>query len=116
MEELDSYIHQRLDGFANRNFMIYHPAFGYFADEYDLTQLTIEHEGKSPTPKVIQDCVALAEEHNLSYVFVAPQFATDNAEMIAKEIDGKIVFVDPLSRLYVANMRSVADALALELE
>ena len=116
LDTLDKYIHERLDGFTDRYFMIYHPAFGYFADEYNLKQLAIERKGKEPTPKVIQDCIDLAKQHNLSYVFVAPQFATQDAETIASEIGGKTVFTDPLPRLYIANMRSVAGALAVEME
>jgi zinc transport system substrate-binding protein len=116
LDDLDDYIRQRLDGFTNRNFMIYHPAFGYFAAEYSLTQIPIEHEGKEPTPQVIEDCIELCKQHSLSYVFVAPQFATSDAETIASEIGGQTVFVDPLPRLYIANMRSVAGALAVEME
>ena len=117
LNDVDIYIHERLDGFTgNRVFMIYHPAFGYFAAEYALTQIAIEHKGKAPTPKVIQDCVDKARQYNLSYIYVAPQFATKDAETIAHEIGGQPVFMDPLPRDYIANMRSVAASLALEME
>jgi len=117
LNDLDIYIHERLDCFTgNRVFMIYHPAFGYFAAEYALTQIAIEHKGKAPTPKVIQDCVDKARQYNLSYIYVAPQFATKDAETIAHEIGGQTVFLDPLPRYYIASMRSVAASLALEME
>ncbi len=117
LDDVDAYIHGRLDGFTeNRVFMIYHPAFGYFANEYNLTQIAIEHKGKAPTPKVIQDCVNKARQYNLSYIYVAPQFATQNAEAIAHEIGGQTVFMDPLPRDYIANMRSIAASLSLEME
>jgi len=117
LNDVDIYIHERLDGFTgNRVFMIYHPAFGYFAAEYALTQIAIEHKGKAPTPKVIQDCVDKARQYNLSYIYVAPQFATKDAETIAHEIGGQTVFMDPLPRDYIASMRSVAASLALEME
>jgi zinc transport system substrate-binding protein len=116
LDELDSYIHERLDGFSNRYFLIYHPAFGYLAAEYDLVQIPVEHGGKTPTPKVIQDSVEQAEKHNLQYVFVAPQFSIENAETIAREIGGKIAYLDPLPENYIANMRQVVDALAREFE
>lgn len=116
LDDLDGYIHERLDGFTNRVFMIYHPAFGYFAEEYNLTQIAIEHKGKEPTPQVIQACIDKAKEYNLSYVYVAPQFATEHAETIAHEIDGQTVFIDPLPRSYIPNMRSVVASLSLEME
>ena len=113
---LDGYIHCKLDGFTNRNFMIYHPSFGYFASEYDLTQLAVEHGGKEPTPQVIQDCIDKARQYDLDYMFVAPQFATDDCETIAGEIGGQTAPMDPLAENYIANMGRIADALALEFE
>ncbi len=117
LEEVDAYIHERLDRYTkHRVFSIYHPAFGYFAAEYNLTQIAIEHEGKAPTPKVIQYCIDFARQYNLSYVYVAPQFATLDAEVIAHEIGGQTVFINPLPRDYCATMRSVAASLSLEME
>jgi zinc transport system substrate-binding protein len=117
LDEVDAYIHERLDQYTkHRVFLIYHPSFGYFAAEYNLTQIAIEQEGKVPSPKVIQDCIDYARQYNLSYVYVAPQFATQNAEVIAHEIGGQTVFIDPLPLDYSATMRSIAASLALEME
>jgi zinc transport system substrate-binding protein len=117
LRELDSDIHEQLDPYGkHRAFLTYHPSFGYFAAEYNLTQIAIEHEGKAPTPQVIQNCIDYAEQYNLSYVYVAPQFATRDAEVIAQEIDGEVIYLDPLPREYIATMRSIAASLALELE
>lgn len=117
LDDVDAYIHERLDGFTNtRVFMSYHPAFGYFASEYNLTQIAIEHKGKAPTPKVIRNCIDQARQYNLSYVYVAPQFATADAEVIAHEIGGQTVFIDPLPLDYIANMRSIVEALSQEME
>ena len=113
---LDGYFHCRLDGFTNRVFMTYHPAFGYLAEEYGLTQLAVEHEGKEPTPQVLQDSIDKAEQYHLHYVFVAPQFASDDSETIASAIGGETAPMDPLPRHYIATMGDIADLLALELE
>ena len=117
LDEVDAYIHERLDRFTkNRVFMVYHPAFGYFATQYNLRQIAIEHKGKAPTPNVIQDCIDQARQYNLSYVYVAPQFTTKDAEVIAQEIGGQTVFIDPLPLDYCANMRSIGVSLSLEME
>lgn len=116
LDDLDSYIHQRLDKAANRYFMVYHPAFGYLAREYNLVELAIEEEGKSPTPASIQESIELARKHHLSYVFVAPQFSSAQAETIAKEIGGQTAVLDSLPRYYIQNMRKVADTLALDIK
>ena len=116
IDAVDRYIRDRFENFNNRVFMVYHPAFGYFAKEYNLKQIAIEHRGKAPSPKVIKDCIDKAKQYNLSYVFVAPQFTTKHAETIAYQIGGKTLFVDPLPRHYISNMRSVAASLSLEME
>ncbi|MCL0097544.1 zinc ABC transporter substrate-binding protein, partial [Dehalococcoidia bacterium] len=52
LNDLHIYIREQLDGFVNRYFLIYHPAFGYLARDHNLTQLAIERDGKEPTPRV----------------------------------------------------------------
>ena len=113
---LDADIRAGFDGFTNRRFLIYHPAFGYLAQEYNLEQVPIEFDGKSPTPQVMQQVVETARQYHLQYIFIAPQFAIGQAEAIASEIDAVLVNVDPLPELYITNMRSVAEALSKEME
>jgi len=114
LDVLDGYIRCTLDDFTNRYFITYHPAFTYFANEYSLTQLVVEHGGKEPTPQVLRECVDNAMQHHLEYVFVSPQFVTDDCETIADEIGGQVAAMDPLPENYIANMGRIADALALE--
>jgi zinc transport system substrate-binding protein len=116
LKELDGDIHQKIDSFTNLAFLIYHPAFAYLAGEYGMDQIAIEHGGKEPTPKVIQESIELAGRYNLQYVFAAPQFSTVHAESIAKAIDGQVELIDPLPEMYIENMDNVTDALAREFE
>ena len=116
LDDLDADIREILDGPANRHFMIYHPAFGYFAHEYDLVQVPIEHGGKEPTPAVLASVISHANEYNLQYVFVAPQFVTSHAETIASQIGGSLLYVDPLPIQYIDSMLSVAEEIAKEIE
>ena len=116
LDELDAYIHGKLDGYSNRHFLIYHPSFGYFSYEYALNELSIEFEGKEPTPQGLQECIDLAHEYDLNYVFTEPQFVLEYAETIANATGGETVTIDALAQDYVAGMRTTADALALEFE
>ena len=116
LEQLDRVIRELYEPFPNRYFMIYHPSFAYFAAEYDLVQLAIEHNGKPPTPQVLQASVDAAREHNLQYVFAAPQLATADAQSVAEAIGGEVTFLDPLADQYLPNMSLVAKTIARELE
>ncbi len=114
LDALDYYFHSKLDQFDNRAFLVYHPAFGYLALQYNLTQIAVERDGKEPTARVIRDCIDQAKRYKLGYVFVAPQFTTVQCEAIAREIGGEIGTMDPLPANYTANMMQIADLLAEE--
>jgi zinc transport system substrate-binding protein len=89
--------------------MVFHPAWGYFADAYGLIQVPIEIEGKDPKPAQLKELIQHARENGIKVVFVQPQFSTNSAELIAQEIDGQVAFADPLAEDWMANLRQVAD-------
>ena len=111
LEQLDTDIRNDLSGIGNRVFMVYHPAFGYFAHDYDLTMLPIEAEGKEPTAGGLQTLVEQARENNITSIFAEPQFNPQSAEVIADEIGATVILVDPLARDYIENMRAMAEKL-----
>jgi zinc transport system substrate-binding protein len=116
LDTLDAYIDDKFEGYAVRYFLIYHPSFGYFSEDYDLNQLSIEFEGKEPTPQGIQECIDLAEQYNLNYVFIEPQYSLQYAQTIANSTGGQTAVVNDLPEDYINSMRNMADALALEME
>jgi len=107
---LDVDIRSSLAGTGNRTFIVYHPAWGYFAREYGLQQLGIEKEGKEPQAAYMARLISEARGHNIRVIFVSPQFDTRSAEAIAHEIGGKVVSIDPEGRDYIDNLRKVAIA------
>lgn len=93
----------------NRNqFMVYHPAWGYFAEDYGLRQVAVEKEGKEPGPKQMARLIARAKQLGIKIIFVEPQFSQKAARTIAKQINGKVVVVDPLAEDWPANLQKVA--------
>jgi len=112
LDKLDNLInesHKKLDPYENNEFLVYHPAWGYFADEFNLIQLAVEEEGKAPGPSGIVALIEQAKEHNIKIIFVSPQFDKSSAETIAGEIGGKVVTVNPLAENYIENMEQVVD-------
>lgn len=94
-----------------RHFMVFHPAFGYFAEAYGLEQMTIEIEGKEPGPRELRGVIDKARERDVDVVFVEPQFAQDAARTLADEIGAEVDTLDPLERDWPAGMRGVARTL-----
>jgi zinc transport system substrate-binding protein len=105
-------LHARLqETFAGRQglrFMVFHPAWGYFADAYGLVQVPIELEGKEPKPAQLQELIAIARRHDIRVVFVQPQFSRRSAELVAREIGARVVLADPLPVDWVTNLSAVA--------
>ncbi|MCL6449144.1 MAG: zinc ABC transporter substrate-binding protein, partial [Armatimonadetes bacterium] len=62
LDELDNSIQESLKGLRNRNFMVFHPAWGYFARDYDLKQIPVELAGKDPSVKDIADLIEQAKK------------------------------------------------------
>lgn len=108
LARLDGEIKDMFAAAANRDFLIFHPAWGYFARDYGLNQIAIEVEGKEPHATELSDLVRQAKEKNIKTVFASPQFNTSSAEMIASDIGGRVEFIDPLAKDYVGNLLQVA--------
>ncbi|MFK8068007.1 MAG: metal ABC transporter solute-binding protein, Zn/Mn family [Gammaproteobacteria bacterium] len=93
-------------------FLVMHPAWGHFAEAYQLEQIAIEHEGKSPSAKSLQYLINRAKQENIKVVFIQDQHSSRMADTVAAEINAKVVRLDPLAIDYLQNMRKVAEALA----
>ena len=116
LAKLDQSIRDGLSAVTHRRFMVYHPAFGYFAREYNLTMIPIEEEGKEPTAAGLARLIEQAKEHNIKVIFAEPQFNPQSAEVIAEAIGGRVVFINPLAENYIANLRSLLDELIQVME
>ena len=89
-------------------FMVFHPAWGYFAQAYGLQQVPIELEGKQPKAAELQSLIQYAKERGIKVIFAQPQFSWQAAQAIARSLQGQIVFVDPLAADWDRNLRQVA--------
>jgi zinc transport system substrate-binding protein len=112
IEDLDKRITETLSGLTQRNFMVYHPAWGYFAAEYGLTQLPVQVGGTDPSARELAALIDQAVEENIRVIFVQPTFSAANAQAIAREIGGEVLRLDPLARDWLTNLESVAEAFA----
>jgi zinc transport system substrate-binding protein len=112
VDQLDARIRETLSGTENRTFMVFHPAWGYFATEYGLEMLPIEIEGKEPSASEMARLIAEAREERVKVIFAQPEFSTRSAETIAQEIGGQVLLISPLAPDWLQNLQSVADTFA----
>ncbi len=112
LKGLEKQIRTRLASVHRRVFLAYHPCWGYFAREFGLRQLTIEREGKAPGARSLTKIIQTARKYQLRCVFAQSQFDTRSARMIARQIGGKVVLIDPLSEAWDKNLLKVAAEIA----
>lgn len=112
LQDLDGRIMQRLAPYRGRTFLVYHPAYGYFADAYGLRQLAVETAGKAAQGRNVAAWVETARREKIEVVYVDPQFNQTTAQTIADEVGASIVPLNPLDRNYSANLEAIAEKLA----
>jgi zinc transport system substrate-binding protein len=111
IEALDRYLRTQFStGGDRRRFMVFHPAWGYFAETYHLAQIPVEIDGKEPKPSEIVQLIKMARKEGITAVFVQPQFSARTAKTIAGDIGGKLIIADDLAEDWDHNLRAVAEA------
>ena len=116
IDALDQRIIETLSSTTQRTFMVFHPAWGYFADQYQLTQLPVEVGGQEPSASDLATLIGIARKENIRVIFIQPTTSAANARAIAQEIDAEVVVVDPLARDWLGNLERAAAAFAAALE
>ena len=111
LSKIDTKILKMLSNLKKREFIVYHPSFGYFAKSYSLKQIAIEKEGKEPTIKYLKRVIDFAKKEGIKIVFVEPQFPKKSAKFIAQKIGGEVKVIDPLNENWDKNILEVASAI-----
>lgn len=115
IEELDivhGKISKSLGPYRGRSFMVFHPAFGHFADAYGLVQIAIEIEGRDPSSKQLEKVIKQSVELDINTIFIEPQFDRKNARVVADSINAKVMSLDPLQKNVLENLELIAEAVA----
>ena len=99
---------------ADRAFMIYHPALSYFARDYGLHQISIEENGKEPSPSHLKNLIDTCKKEKVRVIFVQPEFDRRNAEIIAKQTGTKVIPINPLSYDWEEEMLNIAKELVVK--
>lgn len=108
LEHLDAELSELLAPLKGTEIVVFHPAYGYFAEAYGLKQVAIEEGGVPPGSKHLAQLLEKARERGLKAIFVQPQFSRTTAETLAREIGAQIITIDPLSADYLVNLRELA--------
>lgn len=96
---------------APRHFLIYHPALGYLAADYGLEQISLENEGKSPTPAALAGVVDMVEREHIESMFYQQEYPLDVVKPIAEILGVNLIEINPLSRDIISELDRIVEAL-----
>lgn len=94
-----------------QKFVVFHPMLGYFARDYDLEEIAIEVEGKSPKMQEMIKVIKEIKHDNLKVIFAQPEFSTKAAEFIVKESRARLGYFSPLKTPWGENLIEFAKEL-----
>ena len=98
LEELDNKISYELSS-CKKDFIAFHDAFSYFANQYDLNQHTViksNEPHEEPTSKSLENIINLARDLDSNVIFTEEAVDKRASQVIAKEIGGKVLTLSPL--------------------
>jgi len=111
ISELEQLIRSQLAPLPHRTFIIFHPALTYFANEFNLRQLSIEEDGKEPSAASMKQLIEKARTDKVKVIFIQKEFDSKYASQIAAETGAKVVTIAPLDYEWDDCLRKITDAL-----
>lgn len=112
VKTMDAEFSRLFRGKMGASFLVFHPAWAYFARSYGLVEVAIETDGKEPKAADLANIISEAKERGVKAIFISPQFSKRSAEIIAQAIGATVETVNPLSEEWEENLRAVANAIA----
>jgi len=88
------------EGFSKikqKAFITFHPAFYHFADDFNLKEIAIQKEGKTPSFSYLAKIINIAKKNHIKSVIISPEFPKKYAKIIAKKINANTYIISPLN-------------------
>jgi zinc transport system substrate-binding protein len=95
-----------------KTWVVYHPSWSYFAQDYGLSLLVIEEDGKAPSARHLAEVIGQARAAGVRTVFAEAQYDARPARTLAAQLGAAVATLDPLQEDWPALMRDVAAKLA----
>ncbi len=114
LDQADSLIRNKLAKSDVKHFLIYHPALGYYAKEYGLTQIALENEGKEPNVKEMTQVIDMANELNLNKILYQKEFRKDVVVSATKDMNGECCEINILGGNIINDIVKITDIIVNE--
>lgn len=112
LEDVILQIDSKLSEKENKKFIVYHPAFAYLAEEFNMEMYALEEEGKEATVESLKEKVDLAKKEGIKYIFYQAEIDSSQSKSFAEEIGGQAMMLEPLAENYIENLNKMAELLS----
>ena len=109
IDALNTYCATRIKAEGVEAMMIYHPAYTYYARDYGIEQIAIEHDGKEPSLRQTTALIEKAKEHGVKAILRQPQYSEDKVRAIANDAGAEIITTDPLAEDILGEIERVTE-------
>ncbi len=115
IEKMDEELLKTSEQLSTKEFIVFHPAFGYLADDFGFTMHSLEEEGKEATPTHLAEMIDFAKENNIKVIFYQAEIDSSQSKSFAEELGGTSVMLDPLSPKYLENLQIMVNTISEEI-
>ena len=93
-------------------FIIYHPALTYFARDYGLEQISVEHEGKTPTPAALTELAKSVNNCPSKQLLYQREYPLDVVKSTAEVLELNPIEINPLAGDILTELDRIANILS----
>lgn len=112
LRELDADVEAMLTAGEVRSFILYHPAYTYYASDYGLQQIAVEEDGKEPSARRLAELIDRARADGVRRIFYQTQFPASSVEVLARDIGAEAVAIDPLAEDIIGQIETFTELLS----
>ncbi len=104
LEKVKNSNHKLLAKFSGGKIIVFHSAFGYFLNEYNFTQLTVEDNTNHVTLSALKNIISETKKMKTKIIYSQPQYNKFNAKAISDATKCKIIIINPLAEDLFKNL------------
>lgn len=93
-------------------FLTFHQSWAYFAHNYTLREVSVELEGREPSPRDMAKLMEFAAKNGISVIVADPMTSKSMVAAIAGSINGTAVTANPLDENWPGALRDFSRNLA----
>lgn len=108
LDSVDNVLRNQLREVKSRTFLINHPALAYFAAQYGLRQLSVEHDGKEASAERVAHLIDECRKEGVKTIFVQKQNSDRTTKRIAEELGVETIKINPLAYRWEEEMYNIA--------